>query len=146
MLQGSPPLLLAIYYCLYELLHCWADHWRRRSYFSCLSSNSGWQLILAMSPPAAKLHALLGRITASSHDLAPQAWYDLIPTLHFNSSASCTASSDQLQHDFFIETVSQSELMFSTTAITSVRACVHVCVCVCVCLSLSLSLLHNTPH
>jgi hypothetical protein len=47
--------------------------------------------------------------------------------LHFSSSASSTTSSDQLQHDFFIATISQSELMFSTTAIiTSVRACVCV--------------------
>lgn len=72
MLQGSPPLLLTTTAftssCIAELIIE-----EEEAIFLVYPRTSGWQLILAMSPPAAKFHALLGRITASSHDSALQA-------------------------------------------------------------------------
>lgn len=72
MLQGSPPLLLTTTAftscCIAELIIE-----EEEAIFLVYPRTSGWQLILAMSPPAAKFHALLGTITTSSHDSALQA-------------------------------------------------------------------------
>jgi hypothetical protein len=72
MLQGSPPLLLTTTAftscCIAELI----IEEEEEAIFLVYPRTSGWQLILAMSPPAAKFHALLGTITASSHHSALQ--------------------------------------------------------------------------
>jgi hypothetical protein len=57
MLQGSPPLLLTTTAfrscCIAELII------EEEAIFLVYPRTSGWQLILAMSPPAAKFHAQL---------------------------------------------------------------------------------------